>query len=276
METTHNHKYKVSKNLDEQIVYLKENKRIIFFDISEESAKEILLYNNYINVITPFKHHFARKNRNNALIKKHGNHLYDREVDFKEYFDLYCREREKYSIIYRNIYSFETSFNSLVSYVVLNHYCILNSIDAIDFFEVLSEKTKNENLAFSESRLQHMRNQLQIFCRDIEKSRDIFCFFDRLSLGGLLTIFILLDWELQRKILDNLVKKEMNFNVNQVQDFIQKVFCVVSIRNCIMHANSLEILIRFFNVKDGKLRTVTDRKRYLNMIKLLCIEKTHY
>lgn len=62
----------------------------------------------------------------------------------------------------------------------------------------------------------------------------------------------------------------MTFNVDKVPDFINKVFCLVSIRNCVMHCNSLEILIRFYNPKLHELR-----KKYINMVKLLSIEKTH-
>lgn len=46
----------------------------------------------------------------------------------------------------------------------------------------------------------------------------------------------------------------MTFNVDKVPDFILKVFCLVSIRNCVMHCNSLEILIRFYNPKTHELK----------------------
>lgn len=52
--------YKPAKTLDEQIQYLKENKRVCFNVIDEKSAKDILFKYNYINIITPFKHHFAK------------------------------------------------------------------------------------------------------------------------------------------------------------------------------------------------------------------------
>lgn len=51
--------YKPAKTLDEQIKYLKENKRVCFNIIDEKHAKDILFKYNYINIITPFKHHFA-------------------------------------------------------------------------------------------------------------------------------------------------------------------------------------------------------------------------
>ena len=104
---------------------------------------------------------------------------------------------------------------------------------------------------------------------------DIYCFFDRMSLGNMLTVFTCPDKKQQDVIFEDLKRFNMNFNVQKIPDFINKIFCLVSIRNCVMHSNSLEILIRFYNPKTHELRKVSDRKKYLNMIKELCKEKTH-
>lgn len=84
----------------------------------------------------------------------------------------------------------------------------------------------------------------------------------------MLTVFTCLDNSMQNRIFQDLKKFQMKFNVD-------KVFCLVSIRNCVMHCNSLEILNRFYNPKTHELRKKSDRKKYLNMIKNLSIEKTH-
>lgn len=68
--------YKPAKTLDEQIKYLKENKKVCFNIITEKQAKDILFRYNYINVITPFKHHFAKLSNKNEVIKENGNHVY--------------------------------------------------------------------------------------------------------------------------------------------------------------------------------------------------------
>ena len=96
-----------------------------------------------------------------------------------------------------------------------------------------------------------------------------------MSLGDMLTVFTCLDNSMQNRIFQDLKKFQMKFNVDKVPDFIDKVFCLVSIRNCVMHCNSLEILNRFYNPKTHELRQKSDRKKYLNMIKNLSIEKTH-
>lgn len=66
----------------------------------------------------------------------------------------------------------------------------------------------------------------------------------------------------------------INFGVNNVNAFIKKYFTLVAIRNCVMHSNSLEILVRFYNPKTKDLRKATDKKKYTNMIKMLSKRKT--
>lgn len=55
------HTYKPSKTVKEQVEYLESNKRVVFNEISKKEAEEILFKYRYINVITPYKHRFAKK-----------------------------------------------------------------------------------------------------------------------------------------------------------------------------------------------------------------------
>ena len=95
--------YKPAKTLDEQIKYLKENKRVCFNIIDEKHAKDILFKYNYINIITPFKHHFAKLSNKKEVIKENGNHVYESDVEFSEYYELYKNERKNYPLISKNI-----------------------------------------------------------------------------------------------------------------------------------------------------------------------------
>lgn len=70
--------------------------------------------------------------------------------------------------------------------------------------------------------------------------------------------------------MDDLILYDLTFNTQKISDFIKKTFCLVAIRNCLMHGNSLEILVRYYDIKNKDLR-----KKYLELISLLCIEKTH-
>lgn len=120
-----------------------------------------------------------------------------------------------------------------------------------------------------------MNDHLDSLKKDIFKYADVYCFFDRMTLGNMLTLFTCLDNSIQDKIFNDLRKFNMTFNVAKIPDFIDKTFCLVSIRNCVMHCNSLEILIRFYNPKLHELRKNSDRKKYMKMINTLSIEKTH-
>lgn len=108
--------YKPAKTLDEQIQYLKENKRVCFNVIDEKSAKDILFKYNYINIITPFKHHFAKLSNKKEVIKENGHHVYENNIEFSEYYELYKNER-------KIIQSFQKISFSLKQY--LNQYFLI-------------------------------------------------------------------------------------------------------------------------------------------------------
>ena len=74
---------------------------------------------------------------------------------------------------------------------------------------------------------------------------DVYCFFDRMTLGKTLTIYSSIPYNLQNVIFADLKKFGMTFYVYKVPEFIDMVFCMVAIWNCIMHCNSLEILVRY-------------------------------
>lgn len=268
-------KYKPAKSISEQIQYLNEKKRVQFNKMNEEVAGDQLLKYNYINVITPFKHRFAKLNDKKEVIKVDGNHVYERDVEFSEYYDLFIEERKAYPVIINNILNFEIHFKSITAYYILNTYNIDDSLELNSFLNNLKLNFAFLEAKYNTKRINHMNNHLNELKKDIFKYADVYCFFDRMSLGSMLTIYTCLDLKIQDKIFLELKRHNMNFGVDKVPDFIQKVFCLVSIRNCVMHCNSLEILIRFYNPKTHELRKNSDKKRYLSMIKMLSIEKTH-
>lgn len=266
-------KYKEAKDFREMISYLKVDKNVIYVEISEENAAEILEKYNYINVITPFKHKFALKNVDDEVEKPYGKHIYPRPVDFKEYYDEYVNERSKYPTIISNILEFESHFKSAITHAILveRHDRISNSDDLISFL-----KTLQMRLAFTsykEKRKDTMISQVETLINNVLTYPNVFCFFDRISLGTLLTIYIGLDDNLQNSVFRRLKKYNMHLNAEQVPYFISKAFALVDIRNCVMHCNSLEVLTRFYNVKDKDLRRGKNKKLYLSMVEYLEKEK---
>jgi len=267
--------YKPAKTILEQLEYLNRNKRVQFNEMNKDLAGDKLLEYNYINVITPFKHRFAKLNEKKEVDKINGSHVYERDVEFVEYYDLFINERRYYPIIITNILDFEIHFKTTVAYHIFTT-CELNDSDSLKLFlDKLKVKFSFLESKYNKKRISHMNDHLDSLKEDIFKYADIYCFFDRMTLGNMLTIFTCLDNTIQNKIFKDLKNYGMTFNVDKVPDFIDKVFCLVSIRNCVMHCNSLEILIRFYNPKLHELRKKSDRKKYINMIKALSIEKTH-
>lgn len=128
--------YKPAKTLSQQVQYLHDTKRVQFNDIDENEAKEILLRYNYVNVITPFKHHFAKKDKSNEVVKVNGCHVYEHDIDFKEYYEKYKEEREKYPMMIKNIIGFETIFKSILAYRTLTNNKIEDHDDLYNFLEL--------------------------------------------------------------------------------------------------------------------------------------------
>ncbi len=264
--------YKPAKTIEEQIEYLKENKRIRFNIINEKDAKEILFRYNYINIISPYKHRFAKLDKKKEVIKENGNHVYEREVEFSEYYELYNSERKKYPIISKNIISFETIFKSIFSYRVLTTYTFEEENDIYQFLALIRLRIP-KNQKYSLKRIEHMNNQIKKMEMNVSKYHDIYCFFDRMSLGQILTIFCGLDYKEQDLIFKDCKKEGIDFGVDKTPDFIVKMFTLIAVRNCVMHCNSLEILIRFYNPKTKALRDSTNKKRFVSMINYLSKEK---
>ena len=94
----------------------------------------------------------------------------------------------------------------------------------------------------------------------INNYHDVYCFFDRMSLGQTLTVYCGLEYKEQDKIFNDCKKAEIDFGVDKTPDFISKFFTLIAVRNCVMHCNSLEILIRFIIQKRRLFVIVQIRK----------------
>lgn len=242
--------------------------------MDRNTAGDKLLEYNYINVITPFKHKFAKCDSKKQVVKVNGNHVYEKDVDFSGYYNCFLEERNKYPAIIANIQDFEIHFKSITAYHILTTARIRNSSDLSLFLSKLELRFSFLEFRYDKTRIQHMKDQIATLKNDIFQYADVYCFFDRMSLGNMLTVFTCLENDTQNRILKDMKKYKVNLNVDQVPAFIKKVFCLVSIRNCVMHCNSLEVLIRFYKPKTHELRNSSDRKKYLSLIKLLSKEKT--
>lgn len=264
-------KYKKPLTIEQQVDYLEKSKRVVYKEISKEESGEFLYTHNYINVISPFKYHFAKKDDKGNVIKNKSHcHIYESDVDFVQYMNRYCNERTLYPNLYTALSIFESTFNSILSCEVINHYDLRNEKNIELFIQELMQNTLNlRSVSFSEK--QHMLRTINSFPNSIDKYDSVFIFFDRLSFSELATIYKSINNKISYKIFEAMTSELLNLGYTKKRDFDNSLTTLIQIRNCIMHSNSLTILIRYYNVKKKLLRTAKDKKRYTKIIDQLFI-----
>ncbi len=266
--------YKKPLKLDEQTNYIRQNKKVVFGNISEEDAQVLLYEDNYINLITPFKHRFAKKRKDGTTVRDNQhNHIYPDDVDFSSYYQSYIEERSKYPIIFSSIMRFEAIFNSIISYETIHYYGITDYAKFLSFVQCLINNLTvlRAGNSYSPSQLDHMEKELTHFDDEMSKYEDIYIFMDRLSLSNIITVFRCSDQALRTKIFKSLMSANATIGYKTFESFDKALTRIVPIRNCICHSNSLEVLSMYYNIKQKSPRTPTDRKRYRQLIKKLSL-----
>ena len=72
-------------------------------------------------------------------------------------------------------------------------------------------------------------------------------------------------------------KESLHLDTKKKKDFDESLNRLIQIRNCIMHSNSLTILLEYYNVKEKSFRKSSDRKAYQKVVKeLLKLKKDNY
>lgn len=253
--------YKKPLDLEKQINHLKDAKKIVFNDCNEDDAKDYLLLHNYINVITPFKNAFFKKDKNDMPIKDNdGNHIYENETDFILYKNKYENERNEYPLLFNAISDFETKFNAIVSYYVLNEYNLSTKTNFLVFVDELKTNVSNsQNEKLKEKAIEHFNN----FLHDLDSYGNPYIFLDRLSFNTTYLVYKFSNQKVISLIFNELVLHDLTFgyklNQPQFDDFLNRV---IQIRNCVYHNNSLKILFDYYSIKDKILRKSTDERKF--------------
>ena len=160
MDKSNFQQYKQAKTISEQLQYLNEHKRVQFNEMNKENAGNKLLEYNYINVITPFKHRFAKLNNKKEVEKSNGRHVYERDIEFQEYYNFFIRERKSYPIIITNILDFILHFKTSVAYNILTTCKIQDSNQLKLFLDKLNLKFSFLKSKYKENRIEHMSNRI--------------------------------------------------------------------------------------------------------------------
>lgn len=263
--------YKKPLTIKQQVKCLEQNKKVTYNNIIKERAEEILLLHNYINVISPFKYCFYKTDSHNLPIKNPDKkHIYVRNVEFSEYFEKYINERSKYPSLYSALSIFESAFNSIVSNIIITSYHLNSEKHFDDFIQSLSANINNLEKETSNSK-KHMLKNIDSFKIEASKYNNFFIFMDRLSLTELVTIYKSCNPSISSSIFKIMFSYDLTLGFIKKSDFDRSLSKIIQIRNCVMHGNSLTILVRYYNVKTKSFRKDSDRKSYTNIIKKLLL-----
>jgi hypothetical protein len=270
--------YKQFLTLDEQLEYLKKNKRVVFNTVTEDEAKEFLLVHNYINVITPMKLQYVEwevKNINGKRIPyprkdQIGNHIYIKDIDFQEYINKFLLEKTKHIYIFKNIIEYEKLFNAIFSYYTLHYLNIQNTLDLITFLEELNNYLKKNNPY--PKRFQHFESTINKLRNKVKDSSSCYIFFNSLNFSELLTIYILSNMIIKKDVFLTMNNKSKILIYNDIQQVENSLFKLVAIRNCVCHGDSLEILKNYYNVKKNTFRHPNQKKQFERLINKLSLE----
>lgn len=254
-----------------QVKYLEANKNVNYQGFSKEIAAEILYTNNYINVISPFKHRFAKCDTEGNPIKVDGKHQYPQPVRFTRYSNAFFHERNIYPLIFSNLMVLETHMNAIISNEVLIHY----NIRSFKQFELFVSKLK-DNITKSNAHdkvKENMLKEVNAFPEKLVHYKNIYVFMDRLSFSELITVYKMCGNDLKRKIFNEFKQRKYTFGYDSVGAFDFFLKHAVQIRNCICHSNSLETLVNYKRIETKEFRKGQSRKAFMKIIRLLATQR---
>ena len=297
--------YKTYKTIDEQIKYLKENKRIIVL----ESQKYILENRNYVSIINPYKEFFATGHiivEKNGVKAKYHQYGHDTLIDSIE--ELAKLDDSMSTIFFEYIGSFERKFkNLLVSRIcsLYNENCLIGlskDIYCIKYLEEINTFLNNqtrENLPrfcanfyniiqknkylYSEypikSRTSFLekiyniglgvsdesRNTLILHYTKLQHEAPFWVIANALTLGELHILYMMLDSGSQRWILSKM--KNIDINKIRIKDIFDFSGQLELLRRIRNVTNHYEPIIPFFinTIKEKRL----ENSKTIESIKML-------
>lgn len=263
--------FKKPKSTEKMLEHLYNEKNVRFEgNISKEEAKELLLQYDYINVITPYKFFMCEKENVGGIqkpVKIRGKHVYKNEVNFDEYYSRYKSERKVYPLLYESIIDFELKLKGIMSYHILNSEQIVDVESYEKFFDKC--KLNSRNYPNRQKKLNDDFDKLKEASGYIS---NFFNHFDHMSLKNFSNIFHCLETELKKEVFKDLKKWNASLGQLNIAAFEKKLFTLVSIRNAVMHGNSLTILIRYFDTNTNKFRSSNEKKIFDRIIKYMIVD----
>ena len=163
--------------------------------------------------------------------------------------------------------NFESIMNSVISYEVLNTFC-LSTTNSFDIFVEMLKANINTSM-YTDNTKTRMHENLNKLPKYLSDFKSPYVVFDNLSLNETLTVLAGLDSETQKKCINQIIVNQTIIKSDDMETFYQQVSKLVRIRNCICHNDSLEILLRFLSRKYKTLRSSSDKHSYAKLIEKL-------
>lgn len=282
-------KYKVYKTIDEQIEYLKNNKKVNI----DECQKYILEERNYISIINPYKEFFATGHIIKEIKdKKIKFHIYKNETDISQFKKMSEIDDEISKYLYNSIGVFERKFKN----ILIQEMCGLYNIDSekdifcINYIEDIQKYITNDNednkprfcanICYiiikdkyvydefhKESRMallkkiqkirlgleENTKNQLISHYVKQQQKVPLWAIPNALTLGELNILFSMLDNQTQRNVINRMLGiKSTDIRIRDIVSFQGYLEIFRRVRNVINHYEP--IIPLFVNIKDKKIK----------------------
>lgn len=262
-----------------QVEYLEQYKNIDFTNFGKTKAAEYLKYNNYINVITPFKYYYAKRDplKDYELLKTKKNedgvdiyrHVYENKTLFEEYVKRYEDERKNYDIIYKNIIIFKSTLKNLLAYHLLTSIDYESKEELSEYISSLSLNIVN--LKMKEETKNIVLKNIEKISNKIKFSYNIFHTMYSLNFRLIIDLFNVLNEKTKDLIFEDLEKKSLVFGTSNASQLHKTMIKIKDIRNAVMHNDSIEVVVRYVNANNEKnnYRKPGPRKAYRRLIKKL-------
>lgn len=273
---------KLYKTVDEQIVYLKENKKIMVKD----EHRKIFEERNYASLINPYKEFFSYGRDENK------NHIYTKEIDFEEILKLVKADEGFSRLMYAYIGTFEKKFKNALFAEICSKYtgCEDEDKECIKYVEEIDKFLKSDddgdlprfctNFRYSISKtkgyvyddfrsekrrlvLQHIKeigmktkdernklgesNSLISHYHKTQSVAPLWVIPNALTLGELSVLYAMLDSDSQKKIISKFYATDnyKKIDIRKIVSFSGQIEIIRRIRNIVNHYEPIFPLLSF-------------------------------
>lgn len=215
------------KDINEQIEIIKSSNIIIK---NEKEAKEVLLRENYYNLITGYKDIFIDIKNS----KKNGIETCTTDTYFEEIYAVYKFDRELRNIMFNYISIIETNIKSYIANTFSKKYGVYNYLNEENFS--VNYKTKQLYIEFMKNLDDNLNRNIDNYkdikqCKELYNTIPLWMFTTLITFGNIIKFYSLMKIE-DKKEVSNLC--QINY-----KDLLTFLKMLNTVRNIAAHSNML-------------------------------------